>query len=61
MKDAVDKVLRNEQAGRSSRHSTDQIAALRIIAEQSVERHSSLYINFIDFEKAFDSVNRDGM
>lgn len=37
MKDAVDKVLRNEQAGRYSRNSTDQIATLRIIAEQSVE------------------------
>lgn len=38
MKDAFDKVLRNEQAGfRSSRNSTDQIATLRIIAEQSVE------------------------
>lgn len=62
MKDAVDKVLRNEQAGfRSSRNSTDQIATLRIIAEQSVEWQSSLYINFIDFEKAFDSVNNNGM
>ena len=32
-----------------------------IIVEQSVEWQSSLYINFIDFEKAFDSVNREGM
>ncbi|VDO99811.1 unnamed protein product [Schistosoma margrebowiei] len=36
----------------------DQIATLRIIVEQSVEWKSSLYINFIDYEKAFDSVNR---
>ena len=32
----------------------DQIAAPRIIVEQSLEWKSSLYINFIDFEKAFD-------
>ncbi|VDO63472.1 unnamed protein product, partial [Schistosoma margrebowiei] len=30
----------------------------RIIVEQSVEWNSSLYINFIDYEKAFDSVDR---
>ncbi|VDP18325.1 unnamed protein product [Schistosoma margrebowiei] len=35
-----------------------QIATLRIIVEQSVEWNSSLYINFIDYEKAFDSVDR---
>ena len=30
----------------------------RIIVEQSLERNSSLYINFIHYEKAFDSVDR---
>ena len=34
------------------------IATLRIIAEQSIEWQSSSYINFIDFEKAFDSFSR---
>ena len=62
MKDSVDKTLRDEQAGfRPNRSCTAQIAPLRIIVEQSVEWQSSLYINFIDFEKAFDSVNREGM
>ncbi|VDO55800.1 unnamed protein product [Schistosoma margrebowiei] len=37
---------------------TDQIAALRIIKKQSIEWNSSLYINLIDYEKAFDSVDR---
>ncbi|VDP31602.1 unnamed protein product, partial [Schistosoma margrebowiei] len=37
---------------------TDQIATLRIIVEQSIELNSSLYINFIDYEKTFDSVDR---
>ncbi|VDO65612.1 unnamed protein product [Schistosoma margrebowiei] len=37
---------------------SDQIATLQITVEQSVEWNSSLYINFIDYEKAFDSVDR---
>ncbi|VDO74712.1 unnamed protein product [Schistosoma curassoni] len=36
----------------------DEIAALQIIVKQSIEWNSSLYINFIDYEKAFDSVDR---
>ncbi|VDP50304.1 unnamed protein product [Schistosoma margrebowiei] len=40
------------------RSCTDQIATLRIIVEQSIEWNSSLYINFIDYKKAFDSVHR---
>ncbi|VDO85034.1 unnamed protein product [Schistosoma margrebowiei] len=37
---------------------TYQIATLRIIVEQSIERNSSLYTNFIEYKKAFDSVDR---
>ncbi|CAH8567532.1 unnamed protein product [Schistosoma intercalatum] len=59
MKDCVDAQLRDQQAGfRKGRSCTDQIATLRIIVEQSIEWNSSLYINFIDYEKAFDSVDR---
>ncbi|VDP40803.1 unnamed protein product [Schistosoma margrebowiei] len=59
MKDVVDAQLRDQQAGfRKDRSCTDQIATLQIIVEQSVEWNSSLYINFIDYEKAFDSVDR---
>ena len=59
MKDAVDLTLRDNQAGfRKNRSCADQIASLRIIIEQSLEWNSPLYINFIDFEKAFDSVDR---
>ncbi|XP_071123141.1 uncharacterized protein [Mytilus edulis] len=55
-------IHRYEQAGfRSNRSCTDQIATLRTIIEQSVEWQSSLYINFVDFERAFDSVNREGL
>ncbi|VDP49743.1 unnamed protein product [Schistosoma margrebowiei] len=59
LKDTVDVQLRDQQAGfRKDRPCTDRIATLRIIVEQSVEWNSSLYINLIDYEKAFDSVDR---
>ena len=59
MKEVVDPQLRDQQAGfRKNRSCTDQIATLRVILEQSLEWNSSLYINFIDYEKAFDSVDR---
>ena len=56
----VDKKLRPEQAGfRAGRSCIDQINALRIIIEQSVEYRSPLYLLFVDYEKAFDSISRD--
>ncbi|VDP45198.1 unnamed protein product [Schistosoma mattheei] len=59
MKNAVDAQIRGQQAEfRKDRSCTDQIATLRIIVEQSIEWNSTLYINFIDYEKAFDSVDR---
>ena len=60
IKTVLDEKLKEEQAGfRAGRSCTDQIATPRIIVEQSIEWQSSLYINFIDFEKAFDSISRD--
>ena len=54
----VEVTLRKEQAGfRQDRSCTDQIATLQIIVEQSIEWNSSLYVNFVDYEKAFDSLN----
>ena len=54
---AVDPNLRENQAGfRKGRSRTDQIATLRIIIKQSIEWNSALFVNFIDFEKAFDSL-----
>ncbi|VDP54334.1 unnamed protein product [Schistosoma margrebowiei] len=59
MKDYVDAQLRDQQKGfRKDRSCIDQIATLRIIVEQSIEWNSSLYINFIDYKKAFDGVDR---
>lgn len=54
--------LRKEQAGfKSGRSCIDQINTLRIIVEQSVEWQSPLYLLFIDFRQAFDSLDRDVM
>jgi len=62
IKQGIDKQLREEQAGfRSGRSCNDQIFVLRTIVEQSIEWNSSLYINYIDFEKAFDSVHHPSL
>ena len=58
----IDHRLRKEQAGfRSGRGTTKQIFILRNILEQVNEWQATLYINFVDFEKAFDSVHRNGL
>ncbi|XP_062588326.1 uncharacterized protein LOC134250003 [Saccostrea cucullata] len=55
----VDDKLRDQQAGfRKISSCTAQIATLRIIIEQCAEWNSSLYVGFIDYEKAFDSIDR---
>jgi hypothetical protein len=57
---AVDEKLREQQTSfRKDRSYTDQIAALRIIIEQSLEWNTSLFLNCVDFEKAFDSLDRE--
>ena len=62
MSDAVDETLRKEQAGvRKQRGCVDQIFALRNIIEQCTEWQRQLYVNFVDFEKAFDSIHRDSL
>ena len=59
LKSAVDAKMREEQAGfRPGRSCTDQIFALRRIVEKTIEYQQEVNFNFIDFEKAFDSVDR---
>ena len=56
---ALGKQLRKEQAGfRKEKSCRDHIATLRIIVEQCAEWQRPLYINFVDFEKAFESLDR---
>ena len=54
--------MRDEQAGfRSGRGTVEHIFILRNIIEQVVEWQATLYIMFVDFEKAFDSVHRESL
>ena len=57
---AIDIKLRDEQAGfRPNRGCIDHIFTIRNIIEQSIEWQSKTILNFIDFQKAFNSINRD--
>ena len=59
---AVESQLREEQAGfRKGRSCTEQIFVLRNIIKQCIEWQSTIYLNFIDFQKAFDSIHRETM
>ena len=59
---AVDHRLHEEQAGfRRGRGCIDHIFTLRNIIEQSTEWQRTLYVNFVDFAKAFDSVHRHSL
>jgi hypothetical protein len=61
LRKSIDELLR-EQAGFRSHHTTiDHIYTLRTIIEESAERQSKLIINFIDFQKAFDSLHRPSL
>ena len=56
IKTAIDRTLRQEQAGfRQGRSCIDHIFVLRNILEQCAEWQRKIIINFVDFEKAFDS------
>ena len=60
LKAALDKTLSDEQAYfQLDRSCTDHIAIKSIIIKQSVEWQTPLYSVFVDFQKAFDSVDRD--
>lgn len=57
--EALQQVSTDRAGFKSKRSCADQIASLRIIIEQSLEWKSPLYVNFIDYEKAFDSMDRE--
>ena len=60
LKTILDKQFRDEQVGfRQDCSCTDHIATMRIIIEQSLEWQAPLHAVFVDFQKAFDSVDRD--
>ena len=59
LRDAVDKVLREEQCGfRKGRGCFNQVFPLRLIIEKSLRCQTPLVLSFIDYEQAFDSADR---
>jgi hypothetical protein len=57
-KSSVDQKLREKQAGfRQRRSCVDQIYMLRWVLEDALEYRKPAAINFVDFEKAFDSLD----
>ena len=59
LRDAVDKVLREEQCGfRKDRGWVDQIFTLRLIIEKCLSFQTPLVLSFIDYEQAFNSVDK---
>ena len=59
MKDSLEERLRDEQAGfRIKRSCCDHIRSLRIVVEPTLEWNTGLYMVFVGFEKAFDSIDR---
>jgi hypothetical protein len=59
---AIDKILRPNQAGfRPGRSTVNQIHSLRRILEAVNSKKIALNVIFVDFKKAFDSINRQMM
>ncbi|VDO15268.1 unnamed protein product [Brugia timori] len=62
IQEKIDATLRRQQAGfRAGRSCVDHIVSLRIILEQVNEFQESLYLVFIDYEKAFDRLNHENL
>ena len=58
--DGLEGLYRENQCGfRRNRSCIDQLHSLRLIIYNSLEYNVPLYINFIDFKAAFDSIHRE--
>ncbi len=59
LQNGLEDLLRENQCGfRRNRSCIDQLYSLRCIIHNCIEYNIPLYINFIDFKAAFDSINR---
>ena len=60
MSDGLEAQLWENQCGfHKNRSCIDQIYSLRSIIHKNLEYNLPLFINFVDFKAAFDSINRD--
>ena len=54
--------MSDEQCGfRDGRGSVDQIFCLKNLIEKSLERNRKLFVGYMDLEKAYDRVDREGL
>ena len=59
---STDEILSESQAGfRKGCSTIDQLFSLHLLAEKYIEFSKSLYICYVDYQKAFDSVWREGL
>ena len=59
LRDAVDKVLREEKYGfRKGRGCVDHVFTLKVIIDKSLRCQTPLVLSFVEYEQAFDSVDR---
>ena len=62
LKRKIEENLTQDQYGfRSGKGTTNAIFALNMIIERAVEKQKDLYLCFVDFEKAFDTVKHEEM
>ena len=62
MKTEIDSLLQDNQAGFQQNRSTiDQIFTLQCIVERCIDFKLPLHIHFVDYQKAFDSINHNFM
>ena len=62
IKARMEEILSEAPAGfRSGRSIIDQLYTLRSITEKYLEHRTDLYVCYIDFRKAFDTVRREGL
>jgi hypothetical protein len=62
IRDSIDNILRVNQVGfRRNRSCTDQVHIIRRLIESCKNKNLSLYILFVNFKKAFDSIKSSGI
>ena len=60
LNEGLEQLLRDNPCGfRKNRSCVDQIYTLRTIIHSCLEYHIPLYISFVDFKAAFESINRE--